>query len=83
MKKVEVFFGIRDGRSLIYITPTIYTQIKNSKFDERHYFTIEIQWVFFGIGVKISRVNKNVEPYPDIDFLREMMNCEKEMKAKC
>lgn len=70
MKNLKLFVGYRKwGKETIYITPTVYTTVLNSKFEERHSFSIEFQWILFGAGIKIFWTNKNVDPYTNLDFL--------------
>lgn len=74
MKNIKFFFGLRNlniglCNTTIYITPTIYSTLSNSIFESKHSFSIEFQWISFGIGIMFNWQNKKVEPYPDLSFL--------------
>jgi len=67
MEKIKFFIGFRkNGKEHIYITPCIYSVVLNSVFEEKHSFSIEFQWIYFGIGLRFGWKNKRAEEYPDL-----------------
>jgi hypothetical protein len=61
MKKINFYFGNRTwSKEFIYITPTIYSLLLNSKFEPFHSLQIEFQFLFIGIGMKIKWRNKKI-----------------------
>lgn len=55
------------GWNTIHLLPYFMLSWENHKFQKEHYWKIEFQWIYFGIGMRLGWENDNYEEPPSLD----------------